>query len=362
MSEYGVRRYRLGRSKWEKGLMQGFEVRGERLYKPQSKTADLWLAALDSGQTDCEWGRLSFQQKLGDDSMITVRVFASNEKAAQYGGEIVPIDRLLKDPAIEPQAKERMFTLAGGMERSGVRDLLLSGQTGRFLWVWLEAAGEQDAELWDIKVYTPGDYFFHTFPQVYQENNDFFQRYLSVFSTMYQDFQEEIDRIPAMLDADTAPPELLKVFAGWMGLDLGETLFTEAQQRALLKITPQLMAHKGTPWALKQVVALFTDEPVYLVERNLLEQKGAGKETLYGETPYDFTLLLTCDPSSELRRRLRFLIDQLCPVRSVYRIVFLKEHSGLDTFTYLGLNSIVQAGGSGVLDDKKSLTGMIYLE
>lgn len=362
MSEYGVRRYQLGRSKWEKSLMQGFDVQGDRLCKQHAKTASIWFTGLDSGETDCEWGRLSFQQHVGEDTMITVRVFASNQDAIQYQGEVVKVNDVLHNPDVPQETKERLFTLANGMERSGAHDILLTQQTGRYLWVWIEAAGEEAAELWNIKVYIPGDYFFRTFPQIYQEDNDFFKRYLSIFSTMYQDFQEEIDNIPAMLDADTAPPELLKVFAGWMGLDFGETLFTEKEQRALLKITPELMAHKGTPWAVKRVMQMFTQEPAYLVERNLLEQSAAEGKELYGDSPYDFTLLLTCEPDQRLRRRLRFLLDQLCPIRSTYRIVFLKEHSGLDTFTYLDINSVVQSGGSGSLDDKKALTGMIYLE
>lgn len=362
MSEYGVRRYQLGRSKWKKSRMQGFDVQGDRLCKQHAKTAAIWFAGLDSGEPDCEWGRLSFCQRVGEDTMVTVRVFASNQDMVQYQGKVVKVDDVLQDADVPPETKERLFTLSGGIERSGASDMLLAGQVGRYLWVWMEAAGEETAELWNIRVYIPGDYFFRTFPQIYQENNDFFKRYLSVFSTMYQDLQEEIDHIPAMLDADTAPPELLKVFAGWMGLDLGETLFTEQEQRALVKITPQLMAHKGTPWAIKRVVQLFTNDPAYLVERNLLEQSAAEGSALYGDSPYDFTLLLTCEPDQRLRQRLRFLFDQLCPLRSTYRIVFLKEHSGLDTFTYLDINSVVQSGGSGSLDDKKSLTGMIYLE
>ena len=64
----------------------------------------------------------------------------------------------------------------------------------------------------------------------------------------------------------------------------------------------------------------------------------------------------------KLRARLQFLVDQFRPVRSRCRIVFLEECGGLDAFTYLDINGSVLQNTPGSLDDRKALTGMIYLE
>ena len=363
MADYGIRRYRLRKAQLSRGLMEGFVLNGDALYADgETGIADLFLPALDSAVPDCEWGRLSLRCALGPEAMLTVRAFASDQNVVQCKDEIVKIDDFLLDPHIPVKEKERLFLLSDGLEHSGAQDVLLNGQRGRWLWLWLEVVSLTPCTLEDLRVYVPGDHFFRTFPQVYQNGNDFFRRYISVFSTMYQEFQEEIDDLPALLDVDTAPPELLPVFASWLGLEIDESLFSADELRRLLKIAPALMARKGTRWAVEQVAKLFVDGPVYIVERNLMSFDQDHRETLYGDTPYDVTVMVSCGIDEKLRLRLKFLIDQFRPVRSRCRIVFLEECGGLDAFTYLDINSSVLQSTSGSLDDRKALTGMTYLE
>ena len=363
MADYGIRRYRLGHARLSQALLQGFALEGDALRKdPSEAGASIFLPGLDSAAADCPWGRLSLSCSLGPETMLTVRAFASDQNVVRRGDELVKVDQLLTDPQVPLRDKERLFLLAGGIERSGVRDVLLTGQTGRWLWLWLEVTGEEECSLSDLRVYVPGDHFFRTFPQVYQTDSDFFQRYISIFSTMYQELQEDINDLPKLLDVDTAPEKLLPVFASWLGLETDETLFSPQDLRRLVKAAPELMARKGTRWAVEQVVGLFAQGPVYIVERNLLEGTPEGGEALYGSTPYDFTVMLSCRQDEKLRQRLEFLVDQFRPVRSKCRIVFLEECGGLDAFTYLDINGSVLQNTSGSLDDRKALTGMIYLE
>ena len=316
MADYGIRRYRLGRARLSRALLQGFALEGDGLHTDgRTGGAEAFLPGLDSARADCPWGRLSLSCSLGPETMLTIRAFASDQNVVRRGDELVEIDHLLTDPQVPRREKERLFLLADGMEHSGAKDVLLTGQNGRWLWLWLEVTGEEPCTLEDMRVYVPGDHFFRTFPQVYQADNDFFQRYISVFSTMYQDLA-----------------------------------------------APELMARKGTRWAVEQVVKLFVEGPVYVVERNLLAPTREGREELYGTTPYDFTVMLSCRQDEKLRLRLKFLVDQFRPVRSRCRIVFLEECGGLDAFTYLDINGSVLQNMPGSLDDRKALTGMVYLE
>ncbi len=362
MADYGIRCYRLGRALLEKALLEGFAL-GEdgALTTVGNGPHRLLLPGLDSAAGGSEWGRLTLRCQLGPESMLTVRAFAADQSQVIRGGETVWIDDLLLDPTVPLKDKEKLFTLAGGMERSGVRDVLLTDQTGRWLWLWLEVTGTEGSRLEDPRVYIPGDNFFRTLPQVYRTDNDFLRRYLTIFSTMYQEFQEEIDDLPQLLDIDTAPERLLPMFASWLGLEVDVTLFSADELRRLLKAAPELLERKGSRGAVEQAVKLFVSDPIYIVERNLLSQEQQGKETLYGSTPYDFTVLIGCGVDEKLRLRLKFLIDQLKPARSRCHIVFLKECGGLDAFTYLDVNSTVLKNGPGNLDDGKALTGMTYL-
>ena len=364
MADYGIRKYRLGGALLERALLEGFTVEGNALQTDEMihGVSSVFLPGLDSAQPDCGWGRLSLRCQLSPESMLTIRTFASDQDCIIRNNEVVRVDDFLLDPSVPKKEKERLFLLAGGMERSGVQDVLLDGQSGRWLWLWLEVAGEGSNVLEDLRVYVPGDHFFRTFPQVYQTDNDFLKRYLSIFSTMYQEFQEQIDALPDLLDVDTAPEELLPVFASWLGLETDTTLFTAAELRRLLKAAPGLMERKGTKWAVETAVRLLVQDDVFLVERNLLLADQRHSEELYGKTPYDFTVMVGSKMDEKLRLRLQFLIDQLKPVRSRYQIVFLEECGGLDAFTYLDVNGTMLQNAEGALDDGKALTGTTYLK
>lgn len=362
MADYGIRCYRLNHTLLRRAFLEGFLLEEDgRLRTVGPGPHRLLLPGLDSAQPGSEWGRLTLQCRLGPESMLTVKAFAADQSQVIRRDETVWIDDLVRDADVPVEEKERLFTLAGGMERSGVRDVLLDSQTGRWLWLWLEVSGAEGETLEDLRVYIPGDNFFHTLPQVYQADNDFLRRYLTIFSTLYQEFQEEIDDLPRLLDVDTAPERLLPMFASWLGLEIDEALFSPDELRRLLKAAPELLACKGTRSAVEQAVKLFVTDQVYIVERNLLPQEQQGKEALYGSTPYDFTVMVGCELDEKLRLRLNFLIDQLKPARSRCHIVFLKECGGLDAFTYLDVNSTVLKNGPGNLDDGKALTGMTYL-
>ena len=364
MADYGIRKYRLGSARLHRSLLDGFVVEGDALRTCDSPNGNhcVFLRGLDSAQQGCAWGRLSMTCRLSPEAMLTVRAFASDQDSIIRNNEVVRVDDFLTDPTIPEKEKQRLFTLAGGLEQRGMRDVLLTGQNGRWLWIYLELAGEDEHVLENMRVYIPEDHFFRTFPQTYQADNDFLRRYISIFSTMYHELQEKIDALPEILDVDTAPEELLPVFASWMGLETDEMLFSSEELRKLLKIAPRLMERKGSKWAVETAVRLFVPEDVYIVERNLLMPDQRRSAELYGESVFDFTVMVGRKMDEKLRLRLQFLIDQLKPIRSRYRIVFLEDRGGLDSFMYLDINGAVLQNAAGTLDDGKALTGMTYLE
>ena len=365
MSDNLIRKYPLSHVLLGRALLDGFLLEDSRALRavpgPQQRRS-VFFPALDSATADCPWGRLSFDGMLTGECMLSVRTLAANDDTVLWNGQLVPLDSLLLDPDVPYAEKDRLFSLLGGRARSGAKDLLLTGQSGRFLWLWLELTGDGDALLQNLRVYVPGDNFYHTFPAVYQTEGEFFQRYLSIFSTLYQEFQEELDSLPALLDVDTAPDFMLPILASWLGLETNDSLLSPQQLRQLLRLAPSLIPRKGTRWAVETVVKLFVEGAVFLVERNLLAPETRRSENLYGDSPYDFTILLGQAADEKLRLRLQFLIGQFKPVRANCHIVFLNDRGGLDAFTYLDVNGTVLENATGSLDDGNALTGMTYLQ
>ena len=159
MADYGIRKYCLGEAVLRRALLEGFRQEGGALRTVEDPFGvhSVFFSALDGVEPDCQWGRLSLRCHLGPESVLTVRAFASDQNSVIRGDGVVRVDDFLLDPTIPKREKERLFLLAGGLERSGVQDLLLTGQNGRWLWLWLEVSGEEETVLEDMRVYIPGD-------------------------------------------------------------------------------------------------------------------------------------------------------------------------------------------------------------
>ena len=131
MADYGIRCYRLRGALLARALLEGFAAEEDGTLRVVGDGPHrIFLPALDSVRPDNPWGRLSLRCHLGPESMLTVRAFADDRPQVLRDGRAVQIDELLLDAQIPLRDKERLFTLAGGMERSGVRDVLLDGQRG----------------------------------------------------------------------------------------------------------------------------------------------------------------------------------------------------------------------------------------
>ena len=364
----GIREYKIGYSRLARGLLEGFTLTSEGALCTQDGCQQhrAILAALDSAQADCPWGRLTFRAQVEGEVVLTVRAYASNEPALMDGSRLLEVDEFLLDPGQGARRKAKLFEAAGGIRQVGSSDLLLLGQKGRYLWLWLEVTGTGTAQLDHLRVLVPGDNFYRTLPALYQNNQPddaFLHRYLAIFSSLYNDLQDTVDGLSRYLDLDTAPAEALPLFADWLGLELDGNFLDEGSLRALLKIAPQLIAAKGTRRAIELVAGLFVKEPVYLIERNLLDRTQLSTSSaLYGQTPYDFTLLIPRTSDELLHARLRFLVDQFKPLRSRAHIVFLGDEGELDAFSYLDLNGKILQVGTGSMDDGQSYTGMTCLE
>lgn len=367
MASY-MRRFTLRQERLQRALLKGFSLEGESVVSQEGEGVHaLALRHLDSGEADCRWGRLHFSAEIEADTVLIVRAFASNQLTFLANGVETEFDDFLTGPDIPLGDKEKLFVAAQAAKVTGSRDVLLYGQTGRYLWIMIQVLGASRARISGLQVENPGDNFLQTFPEIYRSEGQFFHRYLSVFSSLYNDLQDTIDSLADLVNIDTAPPGLLPAYQEWLGIHLDGDFLEEKHLRRLLREAFPLICSKGTRAAVERIVRIFVEEPFYIVEQHKAMESAVGKDRevqdmLYGSNSFGYAVLLNRAADELLHARLRILLEQFGPIRCKARIVFLKETQSVDLGSYLDVNAcLVQSQGGG-LDTGIALTGMLYLQ
>lgn len=312
------------------------------------------LTPLDSGVEDCPWGRLRFRLFLPENCACYLYAAAGNEP-----------EPYLQDPDVSFAEKKRYLRKIGGLRFINKADVLLYALEGRYLWIAVEMIGE-GAAFSDMKAYAPGDSFMEVFPEVYREKNSFFHRYLSIFSSIYNDFEDVLEQRADMLDIEKAPKNLLQIYLKWIGIDVDGVFWDEAFLRVLLKEAPELIRRKGTGNCIRRICRLFLGGEPTIVERGLMQRYAQGAQrklydSLYGDSPYDVTLLFSFAVEKHKKEQLLHLLKQFTPVRCRMRILFLEERGVLDTHTYLDRNAVVFSRRAGCVDISALADGEIIL-
>lgn len=356
-----ARKFSIRKNRFRKGALTGFVVEGENrlVCKPEEARHVFACVALDGIEPEAKWGRLRFKVKLGAEMVCTAWVLAAEDREH--------IEPFLVD-AGRPVAEKRAF-----MERNAAikavnsADLLLYEQEGRYLYMLFDIIGKGEGELSEICVLTQGDIFMDTFPEIYQEYGSFFHRYMSIFSSLYLDFQEKIDNVAKVLSLENAPVPLLVQFAGWLGVDVSGDFLPEDRLRLLVKEAYGLNKKKGTKEALVRLTEIVLGEKAVILEKNVLRDNTQAVdqktyEELYGAGTYDVTMLIPTYVPENQRSQLLFLIHQFKPVRSRLLIRFLDERGSLDSHSYLDLNSSISEVEAGWLDDRQPMDGTVLLQ
>ncbi len=352
--KYSIRRNRL-----TKALLQGMQLGGDDSLYCRGECSDRYmvLPLLDSGVQDCPWGRLHFQLTLSENCVCYLYVAASNEKTGQ---------ELMLDADTSLMKKKRLLQSLGGLQFINKPDVLLYEITGRYLWIMAEIIGE-DVTLRDIQVEAPGDNFMQTFPEVYREKNSFFHRYISIYSSMYNDFQEKLDDRGELLPVEKAPMPLLELYAKWLGIDVNGGYLGEETLRKLMKEAPELLRRKGTKYCIERICNILLGETPIIAERSQMQRyvhrnQKAQYDALYGDSPYDVSLFLEHYVEEKKKQQLLHLLSQFKPLRSRLHIVFLEPTGVLDEHIYLDENAVTFAQDEGVLDMAQIADGTIILQ
>lgn len=350
--------YSIKSSRLKEASLFGMELTaGDRIRSREEGDHYAFLPVLDSGVEDCPWGRMCFDLQLPENCVCYLYVAASNEKE-RWDLELRAQSGLYEKKKVLQQMRGLRFINKG--------DVLLYEIEGRYLWILFEIIGE-GVSVGDIRVEAPGDNFMQTFPEVYREKNSFFHRYLSLYSSIYNDFQEKLDARNELLPVETAPLPLLELYARWLGIDVNGGYLGEETLRKFLKEAPELLRRKGTKYCIRRICELLIGEAPTIVERSQIARYVRGNEReqydhLYGESPYDVTLLLKHYVEEKKKGQLLHLLSQFKPVRTRLHIVFLEPAGMLDEHSYLDQNAVIFTQHEGSLDMAQTPDGTIILQ
>lgn len=329
-----------------------YQIKENRLKKAYINNGNIYLKPIDSLIDEATWGRLHYEVDTNDNIACIVYAAAS--------------DYLLEPDTESEYGYKRLFDSLNAKRFVQQNDSMLYELKGRYLYLAFTYTGEGTASFKNMYVDRQGDRFLETFPRVYQERGGFFHRYLSIMSTIYDDFDEEINDLPKLLDLDTCSKELLTIYAGWLGIDIGDGFLPEDVLRELVKNAYSLNKMKGTRQCLEKITEILLGKPAVIVERNTTEDYMPKEQIesfnrLYGTSLFDVTVMIEESLDERKKSQLEYILKQFLPIRCSLRIVELNRSGLLDSYSYLDVNARVYQTDDGSLDSGQSMDDVITL-
>lgn len=365
------KRYTLSEPKLAMAYSEGMIQKGSVLYSDGNTESSgrhfMILNRFCSYERGTKWGRFHCKSTLSQNSTLKIYALAVDASA----GQAEETNRYFHDSSVSWEQK-RAFFQREGVQFVNHEDVLLYALVGEYLWiaVEIENGGTSDDRIGDLFLDSQGDNFMWTFPEIYQEEGGFFHRYMSIFSSIYQDMADVVTHMDRYLDWNTAPITVLVELAGWFGFaEVGafQDFLDEQVLRSLIKETYALNRMKGTKEVIRRLIHTVLDEDPFIVERNRLEGylPSEAKDTyqrLYGDSMQDVTILMKQNGDGRLQSQMMYLLNLFKPIRSRIRLVFCTSCCNLDTYCYLDYNAMLSTKGEGSMDGGVRMNGTVILK
>ena len=333
MRTYSIREYQLNRGKGT-----GIDIDGASLRSERQGERVIYLPALDGAEYGIKWGRFHYECEMEEDAVVLIRTLAFENKKS------------------EAEIKEAFRTVEPSVNH---KDILLFDRIGRYLYIMIEVVGNGAARISGMKVLNPGDNFMNTFPEIYRVNNSVFHRFMAIFSTIYNDFDEEIENVDRLLDIDNISKELLGRYASWIGISLDKSIPIEAY-RKLLKEAYYLNSIKGTEEVIRRIVKIMTGCECRIVERvfwngEYLETNREMVDKLYGSEDNCVTVLINGQEDVDKTKALLALLNQFKSARVKLSVVYTADSNILDSYSFISENTRIGSENEGVIGSMVSM-------
>jgi len=340
---------------------------------------------LDSGIQECRWHRLELNVDLPPKTTMEIYYYASDDDDLKEKIE----DCLSHDEKSTQEKVECVEDIISwnGPEKN-TEDMLFRQGAGRYLWLKIELSTFEKTvrpTVTRMRIDYPRLSYLRYLPAEYQEDpasKEFLERFLSIFQTLQDGLEEEIEKVPAKLDVKKTPSEFLSWLSTWLGAIYDET-WGEERWRTFLSRAVELYKKKGTKNGLEEILEIYTGQKPCIIEKihvtresentvNLglndhEEEPGedvrlfappadtfteigeSSKETkeplllwdvLYGESQSCFTVLLKTEAlTGSSLDTIRRIIENWKPAHTCHCVAVLIPWFYLDMHTYLGVNT-----------------------
>ncbi len=345
--------YTIKNNRLMQSYVQGFTVEGKNSLVLNENERDhfVFLKPIDGLEDGARWGRMSCNLLLAEEQVCYIYIMATDMLNIVVGeGKSVDLDEILYDPELSAFKKVTLLSEIGAKRFVNNSDVLLYDLKGRYLFIGIEILGSGSASIGNIRVGVRGDNFMGAFPQVYQERNSFFHRYMSIFSSIYNDISDQNDKLYEMLDLDKCSVELLEMYGSWFGIDLKGGFLPEDVLRTIVKEAYQLNRMKGTKKALERILEIVLGDDGVLLENRLQDGR-----------IFDVTVMVNRKLTVDLRHQLVLLLDQFKPIRTRIRLLQMEKEAVMDGNSYLDLNAAIPSEKHVVLDEEALYDGAITL-
>ncbi len=363
-------------------------------YQTQGQALTL---AIDSGIPRCRWHRVRWQGSVPAGTTVSISVATSEQPLPASQGVADGIWSAFAPGLPHPGDWQRVDNL---------RDFLIRQPEGRYLFVRIRMTGDgrQTPRIRRMRIDFPRQTSLDQLPLVFRDSpeaEDFSERLLALFDSFLDDVDEQIERMPALLDVDGVPEGVLP----WLGsfLDIAmDPAWDTARRRRLLQAAPKLYRLRGTVDGMRAAIRLVFDvDPVIREAANerawgalgavalgggvrlfgpsqwrfRLDRSRLGRAPLrsvgqveldpFSSVAYRFDVLVPLKLSTQLRQRMQLLIDAQKPAHTVVRLLdsrgqFLlggEVSVGVDTMLAPFDPSVLGSGGNVRLGRATILSG-----
>lgn len=264
----------------------------------------------------------------------------------------VDLREILLDEAVTPLQQMNLLKEYSHIRKVNTQDMLLHELQGRYLWVFIGVTGsriDSSFTLEGFHVEFPYGSFVEYLPEIYQGNRgDFFERYMAVMQSLYEDLEKEVDHIPEYLDYETTTEENLPVFARWTGDWASGHKYSPEQMRYLIRHLQKIQSGRGTKAVMEQMIHLVTGHSAKVVEyfkwHDWMQQDSEllkSYERLFGKNEDTFTVMIDMSEQGQevSREWLMHFLEDYTPFGMHCNVVLLKPNSHMDGHCYLDKNS-----------------------
>ena len=264
----------------------------------------------------------------------------------------VNLEETITDEALDFSDKLELLKDYGYVRKVNTDDMLLHNLQGRYLWVFIKVTGSKIDSSFKIEGFSvefPHGSFVEYLPEIYQdERNSFFERYMAVLQSLYEDLEQEVDFVPRYLDYETAPDVNLKLFAEWTGRWNENGRWTPEQLRYLIRNLQSIQCGRGTWTVMEKMIYLMTGQKAAVIE-HFRWKDWADKDSVHLKEYYkkykndEDTFVVVIDATEKevgmSERTLEKMLEDYTPLGMNCKVLYLKKKSLMDSQAYLEENS-----------------------